>query len=78
MYGLLRFVPKNHMSYFLGSLANLRLPRPMASFVIRRFASAYRIEVEESARPVREFRSLGEFFTRDLREGARPVEGDFV
>ncbi len=78
MRSLLRFVPKNHLSYLVGRLVHLRLPFGLTSVLIRRFARAYGINLEEAAHPVEHYRSLGEFFTRDLRAGARPIEGPFV
>jgi phosphatidylserine decarboxylase len=78
MHGVLRFLPKKHLSHFVGVLAHTPLPRPLASAVIRRFAGAYGINLDEVAHPVEHYRSLGEFFTRDLRPGARPIEGAFV
>jgi len=78
MHGLLRYVPKNHLSYLVGHLVHVRLPGSMSSMVIRSFARKYRVNLDEAAEPVEHYRSLGEFFTRDLRPGARPVEGAFV
>lgn len=78
MHGLLRFVPKNHLSYLLGLLARVRLPRRVAASVIRAFATRYGADLKEAAHPVEHYRSLGEFFTRDLRAGVRPIEGPFV
>jgi len=78
MHGLLRFVPKNHFSHFTGLLAHTRLPRPLVATLIRRFVRAYGVNLEEAAHPVDDYRSLGEFFTRDLIPGARPIEGPFV
>ena len=73
MYGFLRFIPKNHLSWLVGTLVHLPLPRPLATRLIRRFARAFDIDTEAASRPLESYRSIGEFFTRDLREGLRPV-----
>jgi len=78
MHGLLRFVPRNHLSYVVGQLVHVRLPGWLSSSVIRAFAKRYGAKIEEAAHPVEHYRSLGEFFTRDLLPGARPIEASFV
>lgn len=78
MHGLLRYVPKNHLSRLVGGLVHVRLPRGLASFVIRRFARSYGVNLDEAEHPVEHYRSLGEFFTRNLKPGVRPIEGTFV
>lgn len=42
--------------------------------LIRRFARAYRIPLEEAEKRIEEYGSLNEFFTRRLKPGARPLE----
>lgn len=78
MYRYLRYVPKNHLSRLVGRLVHTRLPAPLARAIVKRFASAYEIDVDAASQPLDEYRSIGHFFTRDLREGLRPIESDFV
>ena len=78
MYRYLRYVPKNHLSRFVGRLVHAPLPRPIARRLVRWFANAYQIDVDAAGKPLHEYPSIGHFFTRDLREGLRPVESDFV
>ena len=78
MYRLLRCVPKNHLSRLVGWLVHVRLPRPIARRVVRWFADRYRIDVEAAARPLYEYPTIGHFFVRNLREGLRPIDGEFV
>lgn len=75
---VLRFLPLSYLSWFVGFFANLPLPQPLARWSIRLFAYAYSIDPSLATRPLSAFRSIGEFFTRDLRPELRPVEGDFV
>ena len=78
MYRYLRYVPKNHLSRAVGRLVHTRLPRPIARRLVRWFANAYEIDVDAADRELHDYPSIGHFFTRNLREGLRPIEGDFV
>ena len=78
MYRYLRYVPKNRLSRFIGRLVHARLPKPIARWAVKWFASTYQIDVDAAGKPLDEYPSIGHFFTRDLREGLRPVESDFV
>lgn len=74
----LRYVPKNHLSRVVGRIMHMPLPRPLARWTVRKFAAAYRIDVDEAQHPIAHYGSIGQFFTRDLREGLRPIESDLV
>ena len=78
MYRYLRYVPKNHLSRAVGRLVHTRLPRPLARRLVHWFARTYQIDVDAAGQPAHEYPSIGHFFTRDLREGLRPIESDFV
>ncbi|HVT05008.1 MAG TPA: archaetidylserine decarboxylase [Thermoanaerobaculia bacterium] len=78
MYRFLRFVPKNHASYFVGRLVHMPLPQPLATPLVRWFARAFDIDTEIAARPIHEYPSIGAFFTRELKGGARPIAGSIV
>jgi phosphatidylserine decarboxylase len=78
MYRYLRYVPKNRLSRFVGRLVHTRLPRPIARWVIHRFASTYQIDIDAADKHLHDYPSIGHFFIRDLREGLRPIESDFV
>lgn len=62
----------------MGRLVHAPLPRPLARRLVRWFASAYEIDVDAAGKPLDQYPSIGHFFIRDLAEGLRPVEGDFV
>jgi phosphatidylserine decarboxylase len=76
--GWLRFVPLSYLSWFVGKLANLPLPQPLARWTIQIFASAYGIDPSLATRPLSDFRSIGEFFTRDLKPEHRPIQAERV
>lgn len=78
MYRYLRYVPKNRLSRTAGRLVHAKLPAPIARRLVRWFARTYQIDVGAAALPIEEYPSIGHFFIRDLREGLRPIEGDFV
>lgn len=78
MYRYLRYVPKNHLSRAIGRLVHARMPAPIARRLVRWFADTYKIDVDAAGKPLHEYPSVGHFFIRDLAEGLRPIEGDFV
>ncbi|PYQ26622.1 MAG: phosphatidylserine decarboxylase [Acidobacteria bacterium] len=78
VYRYLRYVPKNHMSRFIGRLMHVRWPKPVARRLVHWFANTYEIDVDEAQHPAHHYPSIGHFFIRDLREGLRPIEGDLV
>ncbi|GAC1432234.1 MAG: hypothetical protein NVSMB68_04690 [Thermoanaerobaculia bacterium] len=62
----------------VGRLVHARLPQPIARSLVRWFASTYEIDVDAADQEIGHYPSIGQFFTRDLREGLRPIESDFV
>ena len=78
MYRYLRYVPKNHLSRAVGRLVHARMPAPIARRLVRWFADTYKIDVDAAGKPLHEYPSIGHFFIRDLAEGLRPIEGEFV
>lgn len=58
------------ISGMVGSLARSRWSRRW----IGHFVRSYGISVEEAEKPLHEYESLNEFFTRRLKPGARPID----
>lgn len=73
MYNLLKYLPRNQLSHFVGVLAHWRGPRFLVSILIRAFAWFYHIDLKECEKPVQEYPSLGDFFVRRLKSGSRPI-----
>jgi len=73
MSAITKFLPKNHLSYVIGKLVHLHLPRFLNNFIIKLFAKAYHIRLDEAEYSVDHYPSLGEFFIRKLKPGIRPV-----
>jgi phosphatidylserine decarboxylase len=70
----LRLLSNPSLSRRVGRAADLRLPRSVLRIAIAAYARVYGVDLAESAGPVDSFRTFDEFFTRRLREGARPVD----
>ena len=62
------------LSRVVGRLSDLRLPRPLLVPLIRAYARAYGVDLAEAALPPSAYPSFNAFFTRRLREGARPID----
>lgn len=73
-----RYLPLSYLSWFVGVLANLPLPQPLAQWSIRFFANAYRIDITKATKPLEQYRCIGEFFIRDLKPEERPQGEGFV
>ncbi|TMA27738.1 MAG: phosphatidylserine decarboxylase [Deltaproteobacteria bacterium] len=72
-YTLLRLLPKNTLSRALGAACRVRTPRPMVKAAIRAFVRKYGVDESEAERPIEEYPTFSEFFTRRLKPGARPI-----
>jgi phosphatidylserine decarboxylase len=67
------------LSRLTGRLADLRLPRPILVPAIRAYARAFGVDLAEAALPLEAYTSFNAFFTRRLRDGARPgADGEGV
>jgi phosphatidylserine decarboxylase len=71
---LLRLLPRNLISRAAGRFAALPLPRSWVRAEIALFARAVGVDLSEVREPLASFASLQEFFTRELREGARRID----
>ncbi len=71
---LQRILPKHLMTRAVHRLSRIRSVA-VKNWLIRRFAAAYDVDVEEISAPVPEgFDTFNEFFTRELAPGARPID----
>lgn len=71
-------LPKDDLSHWAGRLMHLELPGPLREASISAFAKAYGIHIEEAEKPLAEYRSIGDFFTRKLKPGVRPQAEGFA
>jgi phosphatidylserine decarboxylase len=71
----LGLLPRNAISRLVGRLVSLRLPAQLQRAQIRSFARTFGIDLDEIRDPIESFACLQDFFVRELREGARPIDG---
>ncbi len=70
----MRALPKAATSRLAGKVATARLPRPLLAAGIRAFGRVAGVDFSEAREPVGSFASFQEFFTRELRDGVRPID----
>jgi phosphatidylserine decarboxylase len=66
-------LPLNFLSRLTGALAAVRLPRPLSTWSVALFARCCGIDAALASKPIAEYGSIAEFFTRDLKSGVRSV-----
>lgn len=64
------------LSHLVGALADLRLPRFARAGAYKAFAACAGADLTECEMPLAEYPSLGSFFVRRLKAGARPLAAD--
>lgn len=71
--------PQHALSQAAGLLAESTSPW-LRDALIRRFVAAFDVDLSEAARGIGEFASFNDFFTRELKPGARPLadSGAFI
>lgn len=69
---LQHLVPQHALSRLAGRVAASEAPW-LRDRLIRRFTAAYGVDLSEAARGIGEFASFNDFFTRELKRGARPL-----
>jgi phosphatidylserine decarboxylase len=70
----LRRLPRNAVSRLAGRAADWRLPGPLLRSLILAFARAYDVNLAEMREPLSSFATFQAFFTRALKDGARPLD----
>jgi phosphatidylserine decarboxylase len=72
-------MPKRWLTVLAGHGANMK-GGALTHWVIRKFVAKYGVNMAEAADPrIESYASFNDFFTRPLREGARPIaQGDFI
>jgi len=71
---LVRLLPRAALSRAVGAATRARAPASMHRAAMRRFARAYRVELDEAERPLEAYQTFSDFFSRGLKVGARPVD----
>lgn len=74
----LGIVPKNFLSLTVGSLARTRFPSLVAKPLHKMFVDAFKINMTEAERPLSDYDTIEDIFTRKLKPGSRPVASGYV
>lgn len=72
---ILRVLPRTKITRAVGRLADYAWPEPVGKAVVNLYCRAYNVELDECAKSSG-FANFDEFFTRELREGARELPVD--
>ena len=72
-------LPKRLLTQFAGVVAGMR-GGPLTRAIIRKFVAHYKVDMTEAVDPgIESYASFNDFFTRPLRDGARPLaDADLV
>jgi len=66
-------LPKKLLTRFAGLVAGARMGG-LTQWIVRRFVAKYQVDMGEAADPrIESYATFNDFFTRALREGARPI-----
>ncbi|RMD87089.1 MAG: phosphatidylserine decarboxylase [Candidatus Dadabacteria bacterium] len=74
----LLFIALNLPSAIVGAVARLRIPKLVLLFVLKSFCRIYRVNMDEAEKDLEGYATFNAFFTRNLKAGAREIEGDIV
>lgn len=66
-------LPKSDLSHWVGKFAHQQWPEPLNHLIIQKFAEFYKIRLDEAEKDLSDYSSLGDFFTRRLKPGLRPI-----
>src|SRR5262245_48180327 len=69
---LLALYPKKLGSLCVGAAVNVTLPPDLREPLLGRFAARYGADLSEAEKPLAEYTSFLDFFTRRLKPGLRP------
>jgi phosphatidylserine decarboxylase len=76
LFCVLRALPRRTVSRLLGQLGRLRAPRPVLLPVLNWYSRRFGVDLAELERPLADYASFLDFFTRRLPAGARSVPPD--
>jgi phosphatidylserine decarboxylase len=71
-----RLAPQRLISGLIGWGARRALPQPIQAAILRSYARAYQLDMDEAEHPISGYKSLQGLFTRRLRAGKRPLPED--
>jgi phosphatidylserine decarboxylase len=71
-------LPQNAVSYLVGAAVRIRLPKMIQTPVNSAFVSMFGLNMQEAAKPLTEYESIEEIFTRSLGPNQRQIKGSYV
>ncbi len=78
MFVILKFLPRKLISRVAGVLASIEYPSFIFQAFLKNFVQSNKIDASEFELPLSEFKSFNQFFVRDLKASARPIEDGIV
>ena len=76
-YLFLKLLPKNILSRLSGKLADWEAPPTLLLSFLKLYCRIYAVDINEvKASSLESFKTFNQFFTRSLKENARPVDPD--
>ena len=76
LFLILSILPKNLISYLVGVLVRIELPKPLAGPVHRWFIKTFSIDMNEAEHSFDKYSSIEDIFTRKLKPGSRKISDD--
>jgi phosphatidylserine decarboxylase len=76
--GLGQILPLNLISLCAGKAARMKLPGTLGQPVCSAFVKAFGIDMSEAERPLEDYATIQDVFTRKLKPGMRPIQGELV
>jgi len=67
------FLPKHLLTRLVGLLAAAKLGKA-TNYAVKMFISAYKINMDEVNEEIEDFETFNDFFSRALKDGARPID----
>ena len=71
---LLRMLPKSLSSKLLGKLSSTLIHPKLLLKFIKGYCAYYQVDLSVVKKPLEEMKNFDEFFTRELKDGARPID----
>jgi phosphatidylserine decarboxylase len=70
----LKVLPQHTMSAMAGTVFGLQTPRALRKLAVTAYGKYFGVNFDEVKEPLDSFSSLQNFFVRELKDGARPVD----
>ncbi|KAF0689980.1 Aste57867_18624 [Aphanomyces stellatus] len=74
----LNVLPYRFISRLWGAANDINLPHCLREPVYHAWTLAFGCQLDEMKHPLRDYKNLGEFFSRQLKDGVRPVDDDIT